>query len=86
MFAHLEIVGGNGIPHPFRPMFLLSFHTVDGVGYGALSNGILEDALLLLGIVETEGCLDIEVLERIDVQIGIAKHAPVGVAVVAVAV
>ena len=86
MLALLEIVGGNGIPHPLRPVLLLGFHAVDGVGHGSLSDGVLEDALLFLCVVETKGGFDVEALEGVDVQVGIAEHAPVGVTVIAVAV
>lgn len=86
MFANLQVVGGNGVPHPLGPVLLLAFYGIDGVGDRTLCDRIGEDTLFLLTVVQTEGRTDMEVLQRIDVDIGIAKQAPVGVTVVGITV
>ena len=86
MQALLEGIGGNGVPHPLGPMLLLGLYGIGGIGHCSFRNRIGEDALLLLGIVDTEGGLDVEILQWVDVQKHIAEGAPVTVTVVAVAV
>jgi hypothetical protein len=48
-------------------VFLFWFNSIGRVGHSAFGNGVGEDALLLLCIVETESALDVEVLEGVDV-------------------
>ena len=86
MLTNLQIVACHGVPHPFGPVFLLGFYTVCGGGYCAFGDGVLEDTLLFLGIVESEGGAYIQILDGVYVDEGIAEHTPVGVAVVAVTV
>ena len=85
VLTSLEAVAGHGVPHPLRPVLLLGLDSIGGVGHGAFGDRIGEDALLLLSVVETEGALDVEVLEGVDVDEGIAEHAPVCVAIVCIA-
>ena len=66
-------------------MLLLSLNRIGLVGNVAFGYRICEDALLLLRIVETEGRAEVESLEEVEVDVGIAKGTPVGVAVVSVA-
>ena len=82
MLSQLEVIGSYGVPHPFGPVLLLSLYGVGLIGHVALGYGVGEDALLLLRIVETEGRTQVEALEEVQVYIGIAKGAPVSIAVV----
>ena len=86
MLAHLQVIGGDQVPHPLGPVLLLSLHGIGRVGHRTLCYGIGEDTLLFLGIVKTEGSLDIEVLDRVDVHIDITEGTPVGITVVAVTI
>ena len=86
MLAHLEVIGGDQVPHPLGPVLLLSLHGIGRVGHRTLCNGIGEDTLLFLGIVKTEGGLDIKILDWVDVHIDISEGTPIGIAVVAVAI
>ena len=86
VLADFQIVACHGVPHPFCPVLLLGLHAVDGVGHCAFGDGILEDALLLLCIVDAEGGAQVQILDGVYVDEGIAEHTPVDVAVVAVAV
>ena len=84
VLALLEVVSGNEVPHPLRPVLLLGLHGILRTSHGTFRNRIGEDALLLLRVVQTEGSLDVQVLQGVDVDIGITEHTPVGVAVVLV--
>ena len=84
MLAHLKVVSGNGVPHPLRPMFLLRLHGIDGVRHSALGDRIGENALLLLCIIQTKSGTDVEILEGVDIDVGIAEHAPITVAIVGI--
>ena len=86
VFANLQVIGGDGIPHPLGPVLLLGLHTIDGVGHGAFCNRIGEDALLFLCVVKSERRFDIEVLDRIDVDVCITEGAPIDITVVTVAI
>ena len=86
MLALLQVIGGNSIPHPLCPMLLLCLNSICRIGNGTLGNWIGKDTLLLLTIIETKGCLHIEVLERINIHISIAEHTPISIAVIAIAV
>ena len=83
--AEVYVVVSHEVPHPAGPVLLLGFDSVGGVGHVAFGDGIGEDALLLLGVVEAEGGADVEALEGVDVEVSITEQAPVGVAVVLVA-
>ena len=67
-------------------MLLLGLYGIGGIGHCSFRNRIGEDALLLLGIVDTEGGLDVQILKRVDVEEHVAEGTPVTVTVVAVAV
>ena len=84
IFAEVDAVVCHEVPHPACPVFLFGFDGVCGIGHVALSDGIGEEALLLLRVVETEGGAEIEALEWVEVHVGVAEEAPVGVTVVLV--
>ena len=86
MLAYLEIVGGDGIPHPTHPMLLLCLHPIGGGSDIALGDRIGEDTLFLLRIVQTCRGADMQILVRLNIQKGVAEKAPIGVAIVLVAV
>lgn len=67
-------------------MFLLAFHTINGVCHRTLSDRVGEDALLLLTIVKSERRADMEVFQGIDVDISVSEQTPVGIAVVRITV
>ena len=67
-------------------MLLLGLYGIGGIGHCSFRNRIGEDALLFLGIVDTEGGLDVQILQGVDVEKHVAEGAPVTVTVVAVAV
>ena len=82
MAAHLEVIGGDGVPHPAHPVLLLAFRGVLGAEHLAVGDGIGEEPLLLLRVVQSKGRADVEALEQVNAQVGIAEHAPLGIAVV----
>ena len=86
MFPSLEVIGRNGIPHPFRPVFLLRLDGVLGIGHVSFRDRIGEETLLLLSIVQTESRAEIEAFEEMEIDVGITEGTPVDVPVVAVAV
>ena len=45
MFADFQIVGSDGIPHPFRPVFLLGFYGILIICHITFGDGVGEDAL-----------------------------------------
>ena len=85
MLADLQVIGDDGIPHPFEPVLLLRLHSVLVVRHGAFRNRIGEDTLFLLGIVDTRSGADIQPLDGVDIDISVTEHAPVGIAVILVA-
>ena len=55
MFAYFQLVGSNGVPHPFRPVFLLGFHCALAIiCLRSFLIRISEITCLLVGIVQTE--------------------------------
>ena len=66
-------------------MLLLGLHSVGRICHIAFSDRIGEDALLFLGIVHSKGGLEIEALERIEIQIYVAEGPPIGITVVGIA-
>ena len=85
MVARFKVVGRDRVPHPLEPVLLLGLHGVGRIGHRTFRHRIGEDALLLLGIVQAEGRLEIQALHRVDVQIGVTEHSPVVIAVVRIA-
>ena len=63
-------------------MLLLRLHGIGVVGDIAFGNRIGKDALLLLGVVYAESGAQIESFERIEVEVRISEHPPIGIAVV----
>ena len=86
MFADFQIVGSDGIPHPFRPVFLLGFYGILIICHIAFGDGVGEDALWFLCIIQSEGGADIESFEGVEVDVGITKHTPVSIAIIRVTV
>ena len=84
VLADFQVIGSNGIPHPFRPVLLLGFHGILVICHVALGNGVSEDALRFLCIVQSECGTYIEPFEGIQVDVGVTEHAPVSIAVVRV--
>ena len=85
MLADLQVIGDDGVPHPFEPVFLLVLNGVLVVGYHAFGDGVGEETLFLLRIVDTRRRADIQTLVGVDVDICISEHAPIGITVVLVA-
>ena len=85
VFVDVEVIGDDGVPHPFEPVLLFGLHGVLVVRNHAFRNGISEETLFLLGIVDTRGRADIESLDGVDIDEHVTEHTPVGIAVVLVA-
>ena len=79
MAAYLQVVGGNGVPHPAHGVLLLALDGRVDAHHLTVGNGEGEEALLLLSIVHTDGSADHEVLERRDAQVDIAEGAPLSI-------
>ena len=83
----LSIVGEQHIGRNFYGFFDFSIgatktkssKTQSGVAFG---DRISEDALLLLGIVDTERRADVESLEKAEVYISVSEHSPICITVV----
>ena len=86
MFAYLQFVGGNGVPHPFGEVFLFHFHCVFVAVQKAGVVREREVALVFLCVVQAEGGTDIESFQGVQVDVCVTEDTPVGIAVVAVVV
>ena len=82
MLANLQIVSGNGIPHPAHGVLLLTLYGTVGTHHLTIRNGIGEEALLFLSVVHTERGTYHEILEWCDTEVYIAKHTPLCIFVV----
>ena len=85
MFAYLQIIGNDGVPHPFRPMLLLCLYSVLIISHHAFGDRIREETLLLLRIVDTCRGTDIQTFDRVDIDEHVSEQTPIGVSVVFVA-
>ena len=85
MLANLQIIGNDGVPHPFRPVLLLSLNGILIVGHHAFGDRIREETLLLLRIVDTCRGTDIQTFDRVDIDEHVSEQTPIGVSVVFVA-
>ena len=85
VFADLQVIGDDRVPHPFEPVLLLRLYRVLVVRYHTLCYRIGEETLLLLRVVDTGGRADIQTLVGIDIDKRVSEHTPVGIAVVFVA-
>ena len=85
VLADLQIIGDNSVPHPLQPMLLLGFNGVLVVGYHTLVDGVGEESLLLLRIVDTRRGADIQTFDGSDVYKYVTEYAPIDVAVILVA-
>ena len=65
VLTHLQVVGSHGVPHPFRPMLLLRFNGVGALSHVALGNGIGEETLHFLTVIQAERGAQVEVLEGV---------------------
>ena len=86
MLAFLQVIGHNGIPHPFGPVLLLRLHGVLVIRHRALGNRIGEDTLAFLGIVDTCRGADMKTLHRVDIDEGVSEDTPVYIFIVFIAV
>ena len=84
MQADLEVIRGNGVPHPAHPVLLLALGSSVRALHLTVGNGVGKEALLLLRIVDTQRRANHEVLERRDADVRITEHTPHGVLVVLV--
>ena len=66
-------------------MFLFCFYAVNRICNSAFGDGISENSLLFLSVVDTCGGFDIEVFNGADVEVNIAKSTPISITVVGVA-
>ena len=82
MLANLQIVGGNGVPHPAHGMLLTHLSSGLSIGNLTIDNRVGEVALLLLAVVHAEGRAYHEALERLDADVGITEDTPEGVFIV----
>ena len=85
VLLHIEVIGRYGIPHPAHPVLLLCLHGIGRGRYIAFRNRIGEDTLLLLRVVETRRCADMQPFVCLHIHKRISEQAPVGVAVVGIA-
>ena len=86
VFANFQIVGSDGIPHPFRPVFLLGFYGILIICHITFGDRVGEDALWFLCIIQSEGRAYIESFEGIEVDVSITKHTPVSIAIIRVTI
>ena len=84
MLADLHVISGQGVPHPFEPVLLLGLHCIGGSSHGAFRNGISEDTLHFLGVVNAESGLEVQALQGVDIEVSVTEHSPVCIAVVLV--
>ena len=82
VFTHLQIIGNNGVPHPFCPMLLFCFYSILIVGYYAFGNRISKESLSLLRIVDTSRSTNIQTFDRVDIDEHVSEQTPIGVSVV----
>ena len=65
MLAYLQLISGNGIPHPFGPVFLFGFYcTLAVVGLCSFLIRISEVTGLFVSIVQTESRPYIQSFEK----------------------
>ena len=85
MLPHFHVIGGNSIPHPFRPMLLFCFYCILWVCHVSIRDRHCEDTLLLLCVVDTCCSSKVETFEKSKVQEHVAKSTPISVSIVFVA-
>ena len=82
MLTDFQVIGGYGVPHPLHPVLLLGLDGIVAVGHVTVLDRIGEETLLLLCIINTEGGLQRQVLDRLQADEHVAEGTPVGVSVV----
>ena len=85
MFVDIQVIGDDGVPHPFEPMLLFCLYGVLVVRHCTFRDGISIDTLFLLGIVNTRRGADIQALVGIDIDERVTEDTPIGISVVFVA-
>ena len=82
VFANLQIIGGNGVPHPSHPVLLFTFNGTIGTHHLTIGNRIGEETLLFLCVIHTQSGANHKVLKWSNAQMHITKHTPLGILIV----